>query len=92
MRPTPNAAVRPGIGIDVLAEEPDRTVEQQEMRASVVLLSPTGGKALAQVVNDLYVVTVPYVGGETPTVSVAKPEAAAFLDAAAPLVGALVGH
>jgi Tol biopolymer transport system component len=51
---------------------------EQPMRASVVLLSPTGGKALAQVVNDLYVVTVPYVGGETPTVSVAKPEAAAF--------------
>jgi len=51
---------------------------EEPMRASVVLLAPTGGKALAQVVNDLYVVTVPYVGGETPTVSVAKPEAAAF--------------
>jgi len=50
----------------------------EPMRASLVLLAPTGGKALAQVVNDLYVVTVPYVGGETPTVSVAKPEAAAF--------------
>ncbi len=51
---------------------------EEPMRASLVLLAPTGGKALAQVVNDLYVVTVPYVGGETPTVSVAKPEAAAF--------------
>ncbi len=51
---------------------------EEPMRASIVLLSPTGGQALAQVVNDLYVVTVPYVGGETPTVSVAKPEAAAF--------------
>ena len=33
---------------------------------------------IAQVVNDLYVVTVPYVGGETPTISVADPDAASF--------------
>jgi Tol biopolymer transport system component len=51
---------------------------EEPMDASLVLLSPTGGQALASVVNDLFVVTVPYVGGETPTVSVAKPEAAAF--------------
>ncbi len=51
---------------------------EEPMRASLVLLSPAGGKALAAVVNDLYVVTVPYVGGETPSVSVAKPEEAAF--------------
>ena len=52
--------------------------QEEPLPASVVLLSPKGGQALAAVVNDLYVVTVPYVGGETPAVSVAKPEAAAF--------------
>ncbi|MFQ5690827.1 MAG: amidohydrolase family protein [Gemmatimonadota bacterium] len=51
---------------------------EKPMRASEVLISPDGTQALAQVNNDLYVVTVPYVGGETPTISVADPKAAAF--------------
>ncbi len=50
----------------------------QAIRASLILTSPAGDRALAQVVNDLYVVTVPMVGGETPTISVANPENAAF--------------
>jgi imidazolonepropionase-like amidohydrolase len=41
-------------------------------------MAPEGDQALAQVVNDLYVVTVPHVGGDTPTVSVADPESASF--------------
>jgi hypothetical protein len=41
-------------------------------------MAPVGDQALAQVVNDLYVVTVPYVGLDTPTVSVANPDEAAF--------------
>jgi hypothetical protein len=35
--------------------------------ASLILMAPTGDQALAQVNNDLYVVTVPVVGGEAPT-------------------------
>jgi Tol biopolymer transport system component len=46
--------------------------------ASEVVMAPRGDRALAQVGNDLYVVTVPYLGGPTPTVSVANPAAAAF--------------
>ncbi|MEZ4457062.1 MAG: amidohydrolase family protein, partial [Gemmatimonadales bacterium] len=46
--------------------------------ASLILMAPRGDQALAQVGNDLYVVTVPLVGGETPTVSVADPATAAF--------------
>ena len=46
--------------------------------ASLILMAPEGDRALAQVVNDLYVVTVPYVGGDTPTISVSDPENAAF--------------
>jgi Tol biopolymer transport system component len=46
--------------------------------ASVTLMAPRGDRALAQVNTDLYVVTVPRIGGETPTISVANPENAAF--------------
>jgi imidazolonepropionase-like amidohydrolase/Tol biopolymer transport system component len=49
-----------------------------DARASTILRSPTGDEALAQVGNQLYRVTVPRVGGEAPTVSVANPSRAAF--------------
>ncbi len=51
------------------ADEPDP--------ADLVLMAPRGDRALAQVNDHLYAVTVPWVG-ETPTVSVADPENAAF--------------
>lgn len=57
-------ATRPG------ATQPDR--------ADLVLMAPRGDQALAVVHNDLYVVTVPVVGGDAPTVSVGNPENAAF--------------
>ena len=46
--------------------------------ASIILMAPEGDQALAQIVNDIYVVTVPYVGGETPTISVSDPDDATF--------------
>ncbi len=46
--------------------------------ASLIIMAPEGDQALAQVNNDMYVVTVPYVGGDTPSISVAKPANAAF--------------
>lgn len=46
--------------------------------ASTILISPTGDQALAQVLSDLYVVTIPWVGGTEPTVSVGNPENATF--------------
>ena len=36
--------------------------------------APTGDRALAQVVYDIYVVTVPRVGGDVPTINVANPD------------------
>ncbi len=45
--------------------------------ASLVLMAPRGDLALAQVGQDFYVIPVPMVGGETPTVSVANPATAA---------------
>ena len=44
--------------------------------ASLVLMAPSGDRALAQVNNDLYALAVPYAGGETPVVSVANPAGA----------------
>ena len=46
--------------------------------AALVLMAPRGDQALAQVNNDLYVVTVPRVGATAPTISVANVENAAF--------------
>ncbi|MDE2754505.1 MAG: amidohydrolase, partial [Gemmatimonadota bacterium] len=45
--------------------------------ASSIRVSPAGGRALAKVGNDLYLVTVPQVGAEAPTVSVRSPSSAA---------------
>ncbi len=44
--------------------------------AALVRMAPTGDRALAQVRLDLYALAVPYVGGDTPVVSVADPERA----------------
>jgi Tol biopolymer transport system component/imidazolonepropionase-like amidohydrolase len=46
--------------------------------ASSVQVGPDGTEALAQVGSDLYIVTIPWVGGIEPTVSVGNPEGATF--------------
>jgi imidazolonepropionase-like amidohydrolase/Tol biopolymer transport system component len=50
----------------------------QGQNASAIFMAPRGDRALVQVVNDLYAVTVPYVGGEAPTISVSNPDNATF--------------
>ncbi len=47
-------------------------------RAGFIRMAPSGDRALAQVNDDLYVVTVPKLGGDTPQISVGKPDDAAF--------------
>ncbi|MDH3457378.1 MAG: amidohydrolase, partial [Gemmatimonadota bacterium] len=47
--------------------------------AGLVLMSPTGGRALAQVGSHIYTVDIPDVGGPVPTVSVANPNGAPVL-------------
>ena len=44
--------------------------------AGSVRMAPRGDLALAQVGSDFYAVTVPLVGGQVPTISVATPESA----------------
>ena len=47
--------------------------------ASLVMMAPEGDQALAQVQSDLFLVTVPYVGGTAPTIQVGgAADAAAF--------------
>jgi Tol biopolymer transport system component len=44
--------------------------------AGLVMISPQGGRAVAQVGSHLYTIDIPEVGGEVPTVSVASPNSA----------------
>jgi Tol biopolymer transport system component len=46
-------------------------------RAGVIYMAPEGDKAMAQINNDVYVVTVPKLG-QTPTISVSNPASAQF--------------
>ena len=46
-------------------------------RASIIIKAPEGNKALAQVGNDIYTVTIPRAG-DAQTISVANPESASF--------------
>lgn len=48
----------------------------EPVTAAQIRMAPGGERAVAEVGWQLYSVTVPYVGGETPTVSVQDPESA----------------
>jgi Tol biopolymer transport system component len=50
----------------------------QPNRPSVILMAPVGDQALVLLDNQIYAVTVPYIGGETPSISLTNPESAAF--------------
>ena len=56
------------------ATEPQR----EPSPAGIIRMAPEGDQALAQVKNDVYVITVPKVGAEAPKVSVADASGAAF--------------
>jgi imidazolonepropionase-like amidohydrolase/Tol biopolymer transport system component len=56
------------------ANEPQR----EPSNAEVIKMAPKGDQALAQINNDVFVVTVPKTGGEAPKISLAEPEKSAF--------------
>jgi imidazolonepropionase-like amidohydrolase len=56
------------------AQEPQPTPSV----AGIIKMAPEGDKAFAQVNNDIYVVTIPKTGGETPKISVADASSAQF--------------
>ncbi len=47
-------------------------------RPSLILKAPSGDRALALVDNQIYSLTIPYIGGDPPTISVAQPDNAPF--------------
>ena len=51
----------------------DRQPTPQPQNAAEILIAPTGDRVLAQVDDNVYVMDIPVVGGQTPTVSVANP-------------------
>lgn len=52
--------------------------ERKPSSAELITMAPEGDQALVQINNDIFVVTVPKVGGEVPTISVADPTGAQF--------------
>jgi Tol biopolymer transport system component len=57
---------------DAFADPEPTEQGPQPPPAGVVMISPQGGRALAQVGNDIYAVDIPDVGGPAPVVSVAN--------------------
>lgn len=59
---------------------PDENPEESNppSNAGLITMAPEGDQAMALINNDIYVVTVPKVGGDTPNISVANPDGAAF--------------
>ncbi|MBI2403237.1 MAG: PD40 domain-containing protein [Gemmatimonadetes bacterium] len=59
----------------VPVEDPSSAAEEgpQPPPADLVMISPAGGRVVAQVGSHLYAVDIPVVGGPVPTISVASP-------------------
>jgi len=53
-----------------------RQATPQPSNASEILISPDGDRAVAEVDNNIYVVTIPMIGGQAPAVSVTNPSQA----------------
>ncbi len=51
---------------------------QEPSAPDFITMAPEGDQALAKINNDIYIVTIPKVGGEVPTISVADPKNSQF--------------
>jgi len=77
---TKNGRPNPEAMNDILHETPDEDKEREFNKpsdASFVTISPEGGRAIAQINNNIYVVTVPKTG-KTTNISVADADNAEF--------------
>jgi len=61
-----------------LMVESEMEPQREPANADYVIMAPEGDQALAQINNEIYTVTVPKVGSETPKISVADPNNAQF--------------
>ncbi len=73
----PNTKYAPGSDNCLLAETSATEPETKPRNADQITLSPTGDQALAQVANELYVVSIPKTG-KTVNISLADPANATF--------------
>jgi Tol biopolymer transport system component len=62
----------------VMPRDFSREPQIPQIPADLVIMAPQGDQALAQINNDVYVITVPQVGGTVPTVMVTRPDSAAM--------------
>jgi Tol biopolymer transport system component len=58
--------------------ESEMEPQREPSNAEVIYMAPEGDQALAQINNEIYVVTVPKIGGETPKISVSDPSSSSF--------------
>ena len=61
----------------LLSDHPEAP-KKTPSKASKVIKAPKGDYALAQINNDIYVVTIPYVGAKAIKINTGKPESASF--------------
>ncbi|MEP2669919.1 MAG: amidohydrolase family protein [Cyclobacteriaceae bacterium] len=61
-----------------MLKETTQEPKKEPSNAAVIKMAPVGDKALAQINNEIYVVEIPMVGGETPKISVADADKAQF--------------
>jgi Tol biopolymer transport system component/predicted nucleic acid-binding Zn-ribbon protein len=64
--------------LDCKLQETEQEPSPEPSAAEQILMAPEGDKALAKINNEIYVVTIPKVGGETPKISVADAGSAQF--------------
>lgn len=63
---------------DCMMTETEQEPQQEPSPAEVIYMAPEGDQALAKINNEIYVITVPKTGGETPKISVADAGSAQF--------------
>jgi len=61
-----------------MLNESEMEPAQEPSIADVIRIAPEGDKALAQINNEIYVVTIPKTGGDVPKISVAEADRAQF--------------
>ncbi|MDW3652890.1 MAG: amidohydrolase family protein [Bacteroidia bacterium] len=62
----------------LMYNDSEKEPQRKPTKASVITMAPEGDRALAKINNEVYIVTIPYVGKDVPEINVANPEAAAF--------------
>lgn len=68
----------PAVLDECLVHEEEREPTPQPSNASLITMAPDGDEALAQINFEIYMVKIPVVGGQVPTINVADPTSSNF--------------